>query len=299
MQIIIGQIFALLTAACWAQNSVVYSFAGKRIGSSTVTHLRLWVALPAIVIIHFLFLGQFFPHDLSRVGLLYLGASGLVGFFLADLFLFKSFVELGPRETLVIMTLSPIFSTLISWIFLDEILSLMQLSGILITVGGVAWVVFVEGSDKKNRNRRYALGVLFALSGSFAQALGMVLAKGGIVQQVHPVSANLVRIITGLIGLIFFALLRGEFINDFRKTRDRKALLLLSMGALVGPVLGIILTLYAFQWAPVGVVTALMQTSPILLLPVDYFIFKKTVPPSAVFGTLAAIGGAALLFVAP
>jgi len=299
VQIILGQIFALLTAACWAQNSLVYSLAGKRIGSTTVTHLRLWVALPAIVLIHFLFLGEPLPHDLSREGVLYLGASGFVGFFLADLFIFRSFVELGPRETLVIMTLSPIFSTLISWIFLEEILSILQLIGVLITVAGVSWVVFVEGSNQKNRNRRYLLGVLFALSGSFAQALGMVLAKGGIVYQVHPISANLVRISAGLAGLILFAVLRGQFLNDFRKTADRRAVLLLSLGALVGPVLGIILTLYAFQWAPVGVVTALMQTSPILLLPIDHFVFKKKVPPAAVFGTLIAIGGAALLFVAP
>jgi len=299
MYIIIGQIFALLTAACWAQNSLVYSLAGKRVSSSTVTHIRLWIALPAIMLVHFVFNGTFFPVGLPIEGYLYLGGSGLIGFFLADLFIFKAFVDVGPRETLVIMTLSPIFGAIMSLLLLGELLTPLQIIGILTTVAGVAWVVFVERSDPGKKNRNYVLGVLFAFLGAFTQAAGMVLAKGGIVSGVHPISANAVRISAGLIGIIIFAAARGHLISDFRKMTDRKALLLIAAGALVGPVLGIILTLYAFQWAPVGVVTTLMQTSPILLLPIERFVFKKHLPLGAIAGTFLAIGGAALLFVAP
>jgi drug/metabolite transporter (DMT)-like permease len=127
----------------------------------------------------------------------------------------------------------------------------------------------------------------------------MVLAKGGIVSGVHPISANTIRISAGLVGLVIFAAGRRRLVEDFRRMADRKALLLTAAGALVGPVLGIVLTLYAFQWAPVGIVTTLMQTSPILLLPVERFFFKKRLPLQAVAGTVLAIGGAALLFIAP
>ena len=299
MHLLIGQLFALLTAACWAQNSLVYSFAGRRVGSSAVTHIRLWVALPAIMVIHLLFFGTFLPLHLPQTGYIYLGASGFIGFFLADLFIFKAFVDLGPRETLVVMTLSPIFSTILSWIFLSETLAVWQLLGILITIGGGAWVILEERSNPEKRSRRQAAGVLFAFLGAFTQAAGMVLAKGGVVSGVHPISANAVRISAGLAGLILFALLRGTFIGDFRKMKDTKALAYTSAGALVGPVLGIILTLYAFQWAPVGIVTALMQTSPIMLLPVEHYVFKKRITPGAIAGTVLAIAGAGLLFIAP
>src|SRR6056297_329900 len=299
MYIIIGQIFALLTAACWAQNSLVYSLAGKRVSSSTVTHIRLWIALPAIMLVHFVFNGTLFPVSLPIEGYLYLGASGLIGFFIADLFIFKAFVDVGPRETLVVMTLSPIFGALLSLIFLGEVLTPLQIVGILTTISGVAWVVYVERGDPAKKNRNYALGVLCAFLGAFTQAAGMVLAKGGIVSGVHPISANAVRISAGLVGIVIFAAGRRHLISDFRKMADKTALLLTAAGALVGPVLGIILTLYAFQWAPVGVVTTLMQTSPILLLPIERFVFKKKLPIGAVAGTFLAIGGAALLFIAP
>ena len=296
MNPVLGHIFALLTAGCWAQNSVVYAAAGRRVSSQTVTHVRLWIAPPVIFIVNFIFTGGLFPTGLSGGTYLFLGASGMLGFCIADLFIFFAFVEIGPRETLVVLTLSPIFSTVISWVFLEEFLSPLQIVGILATIGGVIWVVSVEKKGKGKRNRDERKGLLFAFLGAISQALGMVLAKQGLASAIHPVSANLLRICAGVIGLAVFAVLRGRFKEDFTKMRDRRALLLISTGALIGPVLGIILTMFALTLAPVGIVTAIMQTSPIILLPVDRFIFKKDVPWGAAGGTVIAIGGAALLF---
>jgi drug/metabolite transporter (DMT)-like permease len=296
MQNILGQLFALFTALCWAQNSVVYSFAGKRVSSRTVTHIRLWVALPVMIIVHTVFTGTLIPRGLEPSSYIYLGASGLMGFCLADLFIFRAFVDLGPRETLVVLTLSPIFAALISWGALGELLGPVQILGICGTIGGVSWVVLSEsrGAEKKGRDSR--LGVVFALAGALSQAVGMVLAKQGLAEGTHPVSANLLRMTAGFAGLVIFAAMKRNLVKDFKKMRDGRAFLLISAGALVGPVLGIILTMYALTLAPVGIVTTIMQTSPIFLLPVDRFVFKKRIPWGALGGTVLAIGGAMLLF---
>jgi drug/metabolite transporter (DMT)-like permease len=298
---LIGQLFALLVAACWSQNSIVYAYAGKRIGSSAVAHLRLWVALPVIILLHLGFTGELLPFGLARTSYIYLSISGIAGFCIADLCIFKAFVDIGHRETLVIMTTSPIFSAAGSWLILGEVLTGIQVIGIVLAVAGVGWVLFSEsrvtsGSQSTSR-RRIATGGLFALLGTFTQAGGLIIAKYGMGSDVHPVSANVLRISSGLAGLVIFAALRGQLTGDFKKIRDTRAMLLLSSGSLIGPVLGMILTLYAFTMAPVGVVTTLMQTSPIMLLPIDKFLFKKHVPIGAVFGTFAAVGGAALLFI--
>ncbi len=296
MQNVLGQLFALFTALCWAQNSVVYSFAGKRVSSRTVTHIRLWVALPVMFIVHTVFTGTLIPRGLEPSSYIYLGTSGLMGFCLADLFIFRAFVDLGPRETLVVLTLSPIFAALISWAALGELLGPIQILGICATVGGVSWVVRSESRGAEKRGRDSRLGVVFALAGALSQAVGMVLAKQGLAEGTHPVSANLLRMIAGFAGLLIFAALRRNLVKDFRKMKDGRAFLLISAGALVGPVLGIILTMYALTLAPVGIVTTIMQTSPIFLLPVDRFVFKKPIPWGALGGTVLAIGGAMLLF---
>ena len=298
---LIGQIFALLVAACWSQNSIVYAFAGKRVGSSTVTHLRLWIALPVIVLVHLAFTGDLIPLGLSWGAYFNLSISGLAGFFIADLLIFKAFVDIGHRETLVIMTTSPIFSAAGSWFILGEVLSVIQVAGIVLTVAGVCWVLFsesrVQSTPRSAGRRRIITGAVFALLGTIVQAAGLLIAKYGMGSDINPISANLLRVAAGLAGLVIFAAFRGELITDFKKMRDTRALLLISSGSVLGPVLGMILTLYAFTMAEVGVVTTLMQTSPIMLLPIDKFFFKRHVPIGAVLGTFLAVGGAALLFI--
>ena len=88
----------------------------------------------------------------------------------------------------------------------------------------------------------------------------------------HPVSANVLRLAAGGIGLSVMQLFKKEFISDFKKTADKKIFPLLASAALAGPVLGIILSLYALKMAPAGIVTALMQMSPVILIPLEFFV---------------------------
>ncbi len=296
MYIILGYLFALITAACWTQNSIIYTFIGNRVGSSTVTHIRLWIAFPAAVLINLIFTGSLLPTNFSTLSYIFIGSSGVFGFFIADLFIFKAFQHLGARKTMVIMTLSPIFSAVISRVVFTEILSLIQILGVLITIIGVMIVILVEGRKSVEKSR--PVWIIFALAGALTQAIGMVLAKAGLSEGIHPISANVVRIGSGLGGLAVFTLLRGEFITDFKKMEDKRSLYLLIAAALVGPVFGMLLALYAFSWAPVGIVTTLMQLTPIMLLPIDKFYLKKQIPLGAVWGTLIAVTGAGVLFIA-
>jgi len=296
MNLILGQIFALLTAVGWAQNSLIYSYLGKRTGSDTVTHIRLWLALPIIFIINYIITGTFFPADISLHSIILIFLSGFFGFFIADLFLFRAFVLAGAREALVIMTTSPLFALLFSWFYLRETLTFIQISGIVIILLGVVMVIWEENRGKEAANSHVIKGFLFALLAAFTQALGLIFAKKAMMAGVHPVSTNMIRIMAGLTGMAFYSLIKKQFISDFRKMNTPKDLQLLLFAVIAGPVMGIILSLYALNMAPVGIVTALMQVSPVMLLPVEIFWMKKKVGIKAVTGTVMAVAGAALLF---
>lgn len=295
MYLILGQIFALLTALCWAQNSLIYSHLGKQVGSDAVTHIRLWLALPIMFLVNYLFTGEFYPRAIPIDAFVYIFISGFFGFFLADLFLFRAFVEIGAREALVVMTTSPIFGILLSWFFLKETLSWITLLSILIILSGVIWVIIEENSENYSGRGHNFRGTVYALLGALTQAVGLIFAKRGMLYGVHPVSTNLIRIMAGFLGLFIYSLVRKNVQSDFKSFKNRRLLLLL-FAVVVGPVSGIVLSLYALNWAPVGIVTTLMQVSPIILLPVDMFILKKKVSFKAIFGTLLAVGGAVLLF---
>lgn len=286
---------AIASAVCLAENSLAYALAGRRVGSQTVTHARLWFALPAMMLLHLWMFGSLGFQGMDLRGFCYLAASGLLGFCFTDMCIFKALVELGPRETAVVMGLTPIISAVLSWCFLAEHLAWVQVGGIVVTVSGVITVVVAEGNRRKERHHLW-VGLGFALAGALLQAITIVLAKTGLRSGTHPVSANLVRLIFGFAGVTVVALLQQSWRRDIQRMKDSMALVQISTGAVIGPVIGMILALHALRAAPVGVAMALMQLAPIFLLPTDMILFKKRLGPVAIAGTLFAVAGTVILF---
>ncbi len=70
----------------------------------------------------------------------------------------------------------------------------------------------------------------------------------------------------------------------------------LLLGALVGPALGIWLSLVAVQNARLGIASTLMALPPVLLIPLEYAAFRQRISRRGVAGTLVALAGVALLF---
>ncbi len=301
MQHIVGQLLAVVTALCWAQNSLIYAHVGAQVSSNTTAHIRLWIALPLMLLVHLAFEGTFIPVGMTARAYLLIGLSGALGFCVADLFIFSSFVHIGARQTMVIMTTSPLFSALLARIFGNQVLTSIQITGIFVTLAGVAWVVHADRSSGVSGNRRHiAKGIAVALGGAVTQAIAYVLAEAGMTDAIPAVSANVVRICFGLIALIIFASARKSFIADFRRFAGKaghKALLLVFAAAIVGPVLGIILNLQALKMAPVGVVTTLSQLTPVMLLPLERYMLKRHISPHAIAGTFVAVAGSVLLFI--
>ncbi len=301
METLIGQLLALVTALCWAQNSLIYAHVGAQVSSNTTAHVRLWIALPLMMLVHLVFEGSLFPIDMDVRAFLLIGLSGVLGFCIADLFIFSSFVHIGARQTMVLMTTSPLISALLARFVADESLSTLQVSGIVVTLIGVAWVVLADRGGKEGGTRRMvAKGIAIALGGSVTQALAYVAVDAGMTEGISAVSTNVVRLAFGLVALAIFAAARRSFISDFARFSGKaghKALLLILMAAIIGPVLGIILNLQALKMAPVGVVTTLSQLTPIMLLPLERFVMKRKIATGAVVGTVIAVAGSVLLFI--
>ena len=84
---------------------------------------RLSVILALFLAYGWLVNGEPLPLSASAHTWFWLGLSGIVGFFLCDLFLFKSMLIIGPRLTLLVFSLAPIIAALCGWIWLSEELS--------------------------------------------------------------------------------------------------------------------------------------------------------------------------------
>ena len=303
----LGEAAALATAILWAFTSMFFTEAGRRIGALKVNRIRLVMAVCIYAIVLTVRTGSPVPLAIGREAVMWLCLSSLIGLVIGDSLLFKSFSLIGPRLTTLIFASSPIMATMIAWIFLDEKLALLDLVGIAITIAGIVWVVAERSFKNVARalpaghpdQGSFGYGVLLALGGSLGQAAGLVTSKHGMLgtgQIIHPLEASFVRILFAVGTLWILAAVRGQVQNTLHATRDRKAMLFTLGGTVVGPFLGIWMSLVAVSLIEAGVAATLNAMVPVMVIPLVILFHREKVSLRAVIGAFVAVGGVALLF---
>jgi drug/metabolite transporter (DMT)-like permease len=294
----IGEIAALITAACWSFGSILFTIGSTRLGSVAVNRIRLVFAFLLLVPANYLITGQLIPLSAGIESWFWLGLSGIVGFALGDAMLFQAFVMLGTRVTMLIMSLVPVISAFLAWVLLDQKLTVIEITAIAIVVGGISSVVALKHTESDSIDRRHLLlGIVLAIGGAFGQAGGLILSKKGMTGDLSALSANVIRVGVATMVVWLAALVMGKFKYTITRLSDKKGSWATFGGAVLGPFIGVWMSLVAIKYAKIGVASAIMALPPILILPLVYFVFKEKVSLWAIIGTIVAVCGTILLFV--
>jgi len=197
----------------------------------------------------------------------------------------------------LLMSLVPIISTILAWLFLKEILTIFEIIAIIMTVGGIVWVI-LERNNRNNQSdsRNYLVGILFAAGGALGQAFALITAKKGLGGDFPALSANLIRVITATVIFWIIAVFQGKTISNFRFWSNKKARWSIIGGSIFGPFLGIWLSMIAIKYANIGIASTLMALPPIFLLPLTYWFFKERHSWRTIVGTVLAVAGVAIIF---
>lgn len=285
-----GILAALGTALCWAACSFTFEVAGKRIGSYSVTVIRLFLGFVLLVPVSLVLNGTALPEDVSSRNLLLLSISGLIGFVFADLCLFSAFVRISARITMVIYTTVPFMTGLLGWAFLGEALSGRQWVGILLTSAGVA-LVLTQGSK---RDRGWVLtraGLVLAFLGSLGQAAGLVIGKAGL-EGVSSIGATQIRVAAASLAFIPVTMLMRRTSRVASGLRNGRAMKFLALGTVAGPVVGVTLSMTAVRLIPAGVAATLISMTPIfLMIPSALFAGHRLTARDALGTAVAVLGG--------
>lgn len=295
-----GELAGLVTSLCWSFTSIFFTLSGRLVGSPIVNRTRLLLALIMVSGVHYATQGTIWPvyAEPERWG--WMALSGLVGFVIGDALLFQAFVMIGPRLSMLLLSLHPVIGTIIAWVLLGETLAGVEVFGIMLAVSGVAWVV----SDRQNGKsmpdgspRTYLIGVMFGFGGAMGQALGFIASKQGLSGDFPALSGNMIRLIAATAAIWIFTALNGQIRTGFDAIREQpKAFRYILAGAIAGPFIGVWFSLIAVQNAPVGIASTLTSLPPVFLIPIGYVLFKERITSRAVTGTVLAISGIAVLF---
>ena len=292
----IGEISAIGVAVCWTMSALFFEKAGSKIGSLAVNIIRLMMAIILLGLAAWVTRGFFFPLDATPYQWFWLSVSGFIGFFLGDLFLFHSYSVIGSRMAQLVMTLSPPITVFIGFLFLSEYLTFLQTIGISIVVIGIFIAMLGKEKGEKLNFNVPIKGFLFALGGAAGQALGLIASKKGI-GDYDAISATQIRAISGGISFILFITFIQRWGSIRKAFLDKTGIKFVFAGSVVGPVIGVTLSLYAIQHTEAGVAATLMGLVPIFIIIPSAIMFKERITPFQVLGAFISVAGCILLFI--
>lgn len=324
----LGECAALGAAVCWAMTAIAYAKAGRVIGSEAVNGSRLLLAvffLSSLMIVSGV--GPW-PWEMDTYPLFMLSLSGLIGLALGDAALFHSYLIIGPRLGMLMMSLWPAVAAVLGYFVLGEQLSSTSLLGMTLTMASVTWVALerrkntdenfqeepeareqskADGDDEDEKQwspRMRLFGFVCALIGVLGQAVGIVVAKVAMLgskemglEPVDPLPATLTRMLVATIAIWAVILLRRKGGAICRGLIFGGRLKIMIFGSFVGPFIGVWLSLVAGLKTELGIAGTLMATSPIWVIPLSIIFEKETVSIRAWVGAVVAFLGVSLLFV--
>jgi len=293
----IGEFAALFTAFCWTATALAFESASNKVGSVAVNLLRLMLAFVYLSIFSLITRNMFLPLDATAHAWLWLSISGLIGFVIGDLFLFKSYTIIGSRISMLIMTMVPPITALLSWIMMGETLTMFNFIGMALTIGGIAIVIINRKTGEKRFSISHSMkGILFAFVGAVGQAVGLVFSKIGM-GGYNAFAATQIRTITGAIGFVIVISILKKWGNVGNAVKNVSAMKRILIGSFFGPFLGVSFSLYAVQHTNAGIASTIMAIVPILIIPPAIIFMKQKVTMKEIIGAVISVAGVALFFI--
>lgn len=293
---VFGEIAALVASAIWVIASNLYDTLIKqvKISSLQLSFYRGVIALPFLGIS--LWVTQDPVPGLSLVQWTCLILSAILGITVGDTAFFFSLKDVGVKKSLLLQTLTPVFGTILAFVFLQEKISSWGAIGITLTLIGIIGVINNRTIDQEASN--LIRGILWGIISTASQGLGAILLKFVLATTtISPLWSSNIRLLIGTIMVLFWLNWQKEWPPETKwipklTWRQWSRLILASV---LGTFIGLWLHQTAFKLAPVGIASTLLNTSPLFALFFDFLLKKPVSLPDLIF-VLIATGGISLIF---
>jgi len=274
----IGELVSLLTALLWTITAMSFESASLKVGSLPVNIIRLVFGFLFLSLFTLFYRGYILPFDASSGNWIWLSISGLIGFVFGDLFLFRSFTLIGSRFSMLIMTLVPPLTALLGWMILKEKLTLLNYTGMALTITGISMAIFSRDNDQKRKLKLKLIpkGILFAFFGALGQAIGLVISKYGM-KDYDPFASTQIRIIAGILGFVILITISAGSNDVFKAFKNKRAMFFILIGAFFGLFLGVSFSQLAIQKTETGIASTLMSLVPVFIIFPTIIIYKQNI----------------------
>jgi drug/metabolite transporter (DMT)-like permease len=283
-------VLSLAAAACFAVSALYIDSVTGRVGPLQLVRWQMGLAFLMTGALA-LALGGWGTIDIEKA--LWLTGSSAAGIMFASLTFVATIQMTGPRISALLFTTASPFALALGYVFRGETVNLTQTSGVVLIVLGIVLAVLGPKGDEGARPPKPLwLGVALGLLTSVGQATGSLLARPAMLAGADPIAAIAVR--SGVAMVFFLALLAVPMLRP-PALPDRHSRGRIGLAALSGITLGMSFLMAALALGDVGIVTTLSSTTPILILPMVWVLYRRIPGPTAWIGAALAVAGTALI----
>ena len=253
-----------------------------------------------------------FGQGFTRAPLPWFFLSGVIGFGLGDMALYRAFPRIGTRLTVLLcLCLAAPLGALFEWLWLGTGLTRHQIIWSATILLGVVVALAPDGKDTP-RSKSWGTGIFMGVIAAAGQGSGAVLTRKAfdVAEQaglhVDGGTAAYQRILGGLLltALVLLVHHRTRRPNAKAETGPqgdrpprpwRRAAPWVLVNSLCGPTLGVACISWALAIAPTGIVLAIVATTPLAVIPFA-LIFEGERPRlcSLIGGVIAVVGAVCL-----
>lgn len=313
---------AFLTTIFFSLSSIFATRAIREVGATRANLGRLVVATVFLGawahLVPALSHGRLGGRGFAGAGLVLFWLSGVVGMGLGDIAVFAALPLLGARLT-VVMTqcLAAPIAAFAEWLWLGTTLTTSQIGWSTVILGGVA-LALAPSRAHPPRVRVRATGIIFGALAAMGQGLGAVLSRkaydvtAAASQTIDGMTATYQRIVGGLVvTLLYFAARmivqrRQSSLNDNGSPDAQSSRIVSGSGfvrrwrwtfvnALCGAVVGVSCYQWALSTTASGIVLPIVATTPIVVVPLAYWLDGDRPTKRSLLGGVIAVAGAIAL----
>lgn len=290
----LGEFLSLLSAATWAVGVILYRQLGAILQPLQLSLLKnplvLAMVLVAIPLVH----GTALPDFTATQMLIALG-SGVIGIAIADTLYFRALNQLGAGRMGVLGNFYSPAVIVLSVLFLDERLTLMQFIGFGLVSLGV-FLVAERRADDLGGGRALLKGLAIGLVAILLMAVAIVMVKRTL--EAQPLLwVTALRMGGAVAGLWLVALLlRGResaLLPPLASVPWRKLLL----AAFVGQFLSMVFWLGGYKFTSASVAAILNESSSVFILLLAWAWLKEPLSRRAMAGVALTIAGVGCMLI--
>ena len=292
-----GEIAALGTALCFASASNLFATAAAKMGALTLNRLRITAAWVFLTVTLVLAHHALWPTWASAPATLALAVSGMIGFIFGDTFQFRSIVILGPGRASLLAATAPLFTTALAWSLLHQHPKPLAFVGMALTISGTAFA-FTAPSKPRDGHAEGGIttGIASGLLGAIGQAGGYVLSKLALRTGLDPLSGTVIRVGCACVAIWVMTGVARQVGPTLAALRDARSTLFMLVGALLGPCLGVLLSLTSLHLIEAGVAASITAVSPLFAMLIAARFHNERLTWRALVGCALAVVGIVVLF---